>query len=211
MDYDYLSANKVLMNFMVNELSSYYCDFTKDILYCDDPEGLRRRQVQSVYWQCADALVKMWAPFLVYTAEEVWTHFSSKEEPSVHYTSYPEVKEYPDADALKEEFSALLKVRDAVNKSIENARNDKLVNSAQEAAVTIPCSAEEKALLEGTLTNIPQWFIVSKVDFTEGEGEPTVAKAPGTKCPRCWNYSEQPDGEGLCPRCQEVMAKLITR
>ena len=211
MDYDYLSANKVLMNFMVNELSSYYCDFTKDILYCDDPEGLRRRQVQSVYWQCMDALVKMWAPFLCYTAEEVWTHFSSKEEPSVHYTSYPEVKEYENADELREAFTALLKVRDAVNKSIENARNDKLVASAQEAAVTLFCSAEEKALLEGTLTNIPQWFIVSACEFAEGDEEPKITRAPGVKCPRCWNYSETPDENDLCPRCHDVMAKMITR
>jgi hypothetical protein len=123
----------------------------------------------------------------------------------------PEVKEYADADALREEFTALLKVRDAVNKSIENARNEKLVNSAQEAAVEISCSPEEKALIEGTLSNVPQWFIVSKVTFADGEGEPAVTKAPGTKCPRCWNYSEQPDEEGLCPRCHEVMAKTISR
>jgi isoleucyl-tRNA synthetase len=211
MAYDYLSANKVLMNFMVNELSSYYCDFTKDILYCDEPEGLRRRQVQSVYWQCTDALVKMWAPFLCYTAEEIWTHFGSKEEPSVHYTNFPEVKEYANAEELKKDFEQLLKVRDAVNKSIENARNDKLVASAQEACVTIACSAEEKALLEGTLTNVPQWFIVSKALITEGEGEPVITRAAGTKCPRCWNYSETPDENDLCPRCHDVMAKMITR
>ena len=58
LDYDYVAANKALMNFMVNELSSYYCDFTKDILYCDAAGSVRRRQVQSVYWQAVDALVK---------------------------------------------------------------------------------------------------------------------------------------------------------
>ena len=94
-------ANKVLMNFMVNELSSYYCDFTKDILYCSNKEDVRRRQVQSVYWQCVDALVKLWAPFLCYTTEEIWTHFTNDEEPSVHYTSYPQVQNYDNADSLK--------------------------------------------------------------------------------------------------------------
>ncbi|MBR3364308.1 MAG: class I tRNA ligase family protein, partial [Solobacterium sp.] len=209
--YDYLSANKALMNFMVNELSSYYCDFTKDILYCDEPEGLRRRQVQSVYWQCTDALVKMWAPFLCYTAEEVWKFFGSKEEPSVHYTSYPEVQEYANAAELRAEFKTLLKVRDEVNKAIENARNAGVVGSAQEAALSMACSEDEKALLSGTLTNAPQWFIVSSAEFTVGEGEPVITRARGTKCPRCWNYSETPDENELCPRCHDVMAKLITR
>ena len=83
--YDYVSVNKNLMNFMVNELSSYYCDFTKDILYCNKADSARRRQVQTVYWQCTDALVRMWAPFLCYTAEEIWKFFGNREAESVHY------------------------------------------------------------------------------------------------------------------------------
>jgi isoleucyl-tRNA synthetase len=212
LEYDYVAANKTLMNFMVNELSSYYCDFTKDILYCDEENSLRRRQVQSVYWNCTDALVRMWAPFLCYTAEEVWTHFSNNEEPSVHYTSYPEAQEYPDAAELREEFAALLKVRDAVNKSIENARNDKLIGTAQEACVTLHCTDADKELLEGTLKEAAaQWMIVSGVVVSEGEGAPEISRAEGTKCPRCWNYSETPDENDLCPRCHDVMAKLISR
>ena len=58
-EYDYIDTSKVLMNFMVNELSSYYCDFTKDILYCNALNDTRRRQVQTVYWKCLDALVKL--------------------------------------------------------------------------------------------------------------------------------------------------------
>ncbi len=208
LDYDYVAANKTLMNFMVNELSSYYCDFTKDILYCSDPKDLRRRQVQTVYWTAADALVKMWAPFLVYTAEEVWTHFSNDEEPSVHYTSYPEVRGYANAAELKETFGKLLAVRSDVNKALENARNEKLIASSQEAAVTLTCSDDMQALFSSTLgEDTAQWLIVSKAEFRNGEGEPEVTKASGTKCPRCWNYSETPDEEGLCPRCRRVLGK----
>ena len=208
LEYDYVAANKTLMNFMVNELSSYYCDFTKDILYCSDPEDLRRRQVQTVYWTAADALVRMWAPFLVYTAEEVWSHFSNDEEPSVHYTSYPEVKGYANTAELKETFGKLLAVRSDVNKALENARNEKLIASSQEAAVTLSCSDDMQALFSSTLgEDTAQWLIVSKAEFRNGEGEPEVAKAAGTKCPRCWNYSESPDAEGLCPRCHRVINK----
>lgn len=206
LDYDYVAANKTLMNFMVNELSSYYCDFTKDILYCSDPQDLRRRQVQTVYWTAVDALVRMWAPFLVYTAEEVWSHFSNQEEPSVHYTSYPEVKEYANADELKETFGRLLEVRSDVNKALENARNEKLIASSQEAAVTLHCADDMKELFSRTLgEDTAQWLIVSRAEFADGEGSPDVVRAPGTKCPRCWNYSETPDAEDLCPRCHKVI------
>ena len=206
LDYDYVAANKTLMNFMVNELSSYYCDFTKDILYCSAPNDHRRRQVQTVYWTALDALVKLWAPFLVYTTEEVWKYFQSGEAESVHYTSYPQVKEYANADELKETFAHLLAVRSDVNKALENARNDKTIASSQEAEVTLYCADDVQALFQNTLgEDTAQWLIVSKASFAQGAKEPAVKKASGTKCPRCWNYSETPDEDGLCPRCHQVL------
>lgn len=211
--YDYVAANKALMNFMVNELSSYYCDFTKDILYCSDKDDKRRRQVQSVYWQSADALVKLWAPFLCYTAEEIWTHFNNDEQPSVHYTEFPQVKNFANADAVVSEGNAVLAVRDAALKKLEEARNEKLIGSNQEASVTITCDTETDELLKKQLgASASQWLIVSEVKTEIGnELSVKVEKAAGTKCPRCWNYSTEADEEGLCPRCRSVMAKRITR
>lgn len=88
----------------------------------------------------------------------------------------------------------------------------KLIASAQEASVTTTCSDEEKLLLEKTLgDSLSQWLIVSAASVQTGETGASVVKASGTKCPRCWNYSETPDENGLCPRCHEVMAKQITR
>ena len=206
--YDYLDANKTLMNFMVNELSSYYCDFTKDILYCEAKDSLRRRQVQSVYWLCLDALVKLWAPFLVYTCEEVWTHFSNDEKESVHYTSYPKVKEYENAEVLKEKFAKLLDIRSLAMKALEDKRAEKEINSNQEASVELLVSDADRELLEGTLKGeVAQWLIVSNATFNAGEGSVHVTKAEGVKCPRCWNYSLEADEDGLCPRCHAVMKK----
>ena len=209
MDYDYVAASKILMNIMVNELSSYYCDFTKDILYCEAKDSLRRRQVQSVYWNAVDILVKLWAPFLVYTAEEVWQHFNDSAVTSVHYAHYPEVQNYGNAEEVKKTFSELLNLRSDVNKALEDARNNNLIHSAQEAALEISCTKADEDLLTGTLKGAEaQWMIVSKVSFKESDSRVVkVMKAPGTKCPRCWNYSETPDEEGLCPRCHAVLAQ----
>ncbi|MBR2812914.1 MAG: isoleucine--tRNA ligase, partial [Solobacterium sp.] len=94
LEYDYLAANKALNNLMVNELSSYYCDFTKDILYCSKKDDPRRRQVQTVYWTAVDTLVRLWAPFICFTAEEIWQNFTDDSETSVHYTEFPQVHDY---------------------------------------------------------------------------------------------------------------------
>ncbi|MBR2761145.1 MAG: isoleucine--tRNA ligase [Solobacterium sp.] len=207
LDYDYVAANKTLMNFMVNELSSYYCDFTKDILYCSGKDDKRRRQVQSVYWQCTDALVRLWAPFLCYTSEEVWKFFSNDAEPSVHYLHYPEVKEYENADEIRARFEGLLEIRSSVTKALEDARNENLIHSSQEAKVEITCSdADEELLEKGLGSDLAQWLIVSGVSLAKGENRSVkVLKADGTKCPRCWNYSTEANSDGLCPRCAAVI------
>ncbi len=206
-NYDYVAANKALMNIMVNELSSYYCDFTKDILYCSAENDRRRRQVQTVYWNALNILVRLWAPFLCYTAEEVWQHFAHHAEPSVHYMHFPEVAEYADAEEVKETFAKLLDLRGVVNKALETERAEKRISSAQEAMVTLHCTDADRELLEGTLKgDAAQWLIVSKVTFVKDEETSAeVSKAPGVKCPRCWNYSEAADEDGLCPRCRRVI------
>ena len=207
MDYDYLACNKALMNFMVNELSSYYCDFTKDILYCNDTEDRRRRQVQSVYWICCDKLVRLWAPFLVYTMEEVWQHFNDTSEKSVHNTEFPEAENYANAEVLKAKGESLMHVRNTVLKALEDARNEKTIKSSQEAHITLSAPEDVRALLNSEVgSSLSQWLIVSYADVKDGELKAEVTRAEGTKCPRCWNYVTSPDENGLCPRCHAVMA-----
>ena len=207
--YDYVAANKALMNFMVNELSSYYCDFTKDILYCEEKDNSRRRQVQSVYWVCADKLVKLWAPFLVFTCEEVWAHFNDDAEKSVHNTEFPAVEEYPNAEEVKANAKKMLDVRSTVLKALEDARNEKMIKSNQEASIQLGVPEDVQALFSSKLDSaLSQWLIVSNTEVsTSEEVTVKVEKASGTKCPRCWNYSVNPDEDDLCPRCHAVMKK----
>ncbi len=207
LEYDYLAANKALMNFMVNELSSYYCDFTKDILYCEDKDALRRRQVQSVYWTCADKLVRLWAPFLVYTCEEVWSHFNDDSEKSVHNTEYPVVEEYANAESVKESNKKMLEVRTKVLKALEEARSEKMIKSNQEASLTLTLPQDLQDLFNEKLGKaLSQWFIVSYTNIVTGdEVEVKVEKAHGCKCPRCWNYTESTHEDGLCYRCDNAL------
>ena len=210
-NYDFVQATNTMTNFMTNELSSYYCDYAKDILYCD--EGERRRQVQSVLYQAIDVLVKLWSPVLVFTTEEVYSFFKSNED-SVHYTHFPKEQTYPNSDEVKADFAKLHVLRDAVLKALEESRQNKTIGKSLEAHVTLNVSVEDKALLEKNFKDkVNQWLIVSKVDYTS-EDLPKyddfgikVEKVAGVVCPRCWNITDSADPEGLCDRCKKVLAK----
>lgn len=210
-NYDFVQATNTMTNFMTNELSSYYCDYAKDILYCD--EGERRRQVQSVLYQAIDVLVKLWSPVLVFTTEEVYSFFRPNED-SVHYTHFPKEQTYPNSDEVKADFAKLHVLRDAILKALEEARQNKTIGKSLEAHVTLNISDEDKALLEKNFKDkVNQWLIVSKVDYTS-EDLPKyddfgikVEKVAGVVCPRCWNITDSADPEGLCDRCKKVLSK----
>ena len=210
-NYDFVLASNTMTNFMTNELSSYYCDYAKDILYCD--EGLRRKQVQTVLLQAIDALVKLWSPILVFTTEEVYSFFKPNET-SVHYTHFPESVTYVDSDKVKTDFARLHLLRDDVLKALEEARQNKTIGKSLEAHVYLHVSDEDKTLLEKNFGDkVNQWLIVSKVDYTNDEltkyetCEVKVEKVSGVVCPRCWNITDSTDPEGLCDRCKKVLGK----
>ena len=208
MKYDYVAASSKMVNLMTNELSSYYLDYSKDILYIYKKDSLRRRQVQSVIWNVIDSLCKLWAPLLVYTMDEIWSVFNNDEANSVHYTHFPEVKNYDDANEIKERFKEVNEFRDIAFKALEVARADKIIGKPLEAKLTIYAPKETIDLLNETFENkVYQWLIVSKVEFVESEETKVeVSFAKGEVCPRCWNISEEYDEDGLCPRCQKVLA-----
>lgn len=208
MKYDYVAASSKMVNLMTNELSSYYLDYSKDILYIYKKDSLRRRQVQSVIWNVIDSLCKLWAPLLVYTMDEIWSVFNNDEANSVHYTHFPEVKNYDDASDIKERFKEVNEFRDIAFKALEVARADKIIGKPLEAKLTIYAPKETIDLLNETFENkVYQWLIVSKVEFVESEETKVeVSFAKGEVCPRCWNISEEYDEDGLCPRCQKVLA-----
>ena len=205
--YDFVAATNTLTNIMTNELSAYYLDFTKDILYIEAKDDHRRRQVQSVIWYAVDTLCKLWSPVLAYTMDEVWQIFTNKEASSVHYTSFNETKNYANAEEVKETFAKVHQIRTEALKTLEIARNEKVIGKPLEACLNIKCSKDDEELLNKTFNNkVAQWLIVSKVNFVNGENrEMSVEKANGVVCPRCWNISEQHDENGLCPRCQKVL------
>ena len=208
-NYDFVLATNTMTNFMTNELSSYYCDYAKDILYCDD--GERRKQVQSVLYMTIDHLVKLWSPVLSFTSDEVYSFYKPNKD-SVHYTHFPSENVYADASKIKDDFNKLHKLRDAILKALEQARQDKIIGKSLEAHVILNLNDDDKALLEKNFKNkVNQWLIVSKVSYTHEEINKyddygiKVEKASGVVCPRCWNITDSNDPNGLCDRCKQLL------
>ena len=201
--YNFQNVYKLVNNFVSFTLSNFYLDFTKDILYIEKADSLVRRSVQTVLYNILNNEVKLLAPILPYTSEEVYSLLPHTEE-SVHLTDMPEVVEYSDSKEVEELFKLFFELKDKVNKKLEEARNEKLIGSALEAVVKINLDAKYNEVKEKLGSYLHQLFIVSKVEYTTSGDEVVVEKSTGEKCNRCWNYVDHLNGD-ICDRCHNII------
>jgi len=172
-----------------------------------------------------DGFARLVAPILPVTAEQLWTHMpqTSNREESVHLALFPPAGEIdPMIDRnLVDTWEHLLRIRTAVNASLELLRKNKQIGTPLEARVSITASGEDLALLQRYESQLPMLFIVSEVEVRAGstaegaEGGPGIAvgRASGVKCERCWRYvaamSTDPAQSGICDRCQHALAEAV--
>jgi len=218
-----------LHDFAVVELSAFYFDILKDRLYTFAAGSRQRRSAQTAVWRIADALLRLLAPILVFTSEEIWKNFpkSSAAPESVHILEFRKPEEISAGfDAKKgENWAKLSAVRVEVLKALEAARNAKEIAGALEAKVVLSADGDLAQLLAAYAKWLPALFIVSQVervppgqlDARSAESIPGLAiairKAEGAKCERCWNFSTHV-GESVrfptvCERCLPVVESLL--
>lgn len=202
-NYNFQNVYKLVNNFVSFTLSNFYLDFTKDILYIEKADSLVRRSVQTVLYNILNNEVKLLAPILPYTSEEVYSLLPHTEE-SVHLTDMPEVVTYSDSTEVEELFNLFFELKDKVNKKLEEARNEKLIGSALEAVVKINLDSKYNEVKEKLGSYLHQLFIVSKVEYTTDGEEVVVEKSTGEKCNRCWNYVDHLNGD-ICDRCHNII------
>ena len=203
--------------FCTVEMSAFYLDILKDRVYTSRDSSIARRSAQTVMHTILDALVRIMAPVLSFTAEEVWADMPGKREASVHLALFPALTPEVKDDALSLRWEKIMKVRSEVSKALELARVKKVIGHSLDAAVAIKASGDTAELLREFEGELAQIFIVSKAGLSAelsgevyqaegGEGlEIQVTAAPGEKCERCWCYDEEigKDAEHptLCPKC----------
>jgi isoleucyl-tRNA synthetase len=226
--YDDFSFHKLFMrlkDFCVVDLSAVYFDVIKDRLYTFAPQSKERRSAQTAIWIIGEALVKLLAPLMSFTTEEIWPFLPkvAGRPASVHAAYFPHADEVAQgrtgatAKQVREEYARLVSVRNDVLKALEEARNLKLIGSGLEAQVVLTAPDDLHALLTKHGAELRYLFIVSDVQLApaaaNGAGlQVQVNKAPGQKCERCWNYSEQVGKDAeyptVCERCSPVLHEL---
>ena len=211
-NYQFNSITTELINFFNVELSSFYLDYGKDILYIEAEKSHKRLSMLTVLYTVLSKSVRLLAPILSFTTEEVYDNMPYEDAESVHLTDFP-AKNLIDDEALEAKWDKLLEVRDDVNKALEESRNEKVIGKSLEAAVEIYSSDSEVVELLNSVDNLHQLFIVSSVEVKENDGVAydlatvKVTKAEGHRCERCWNIVEEVNEEGLCPRCASILNK----
>lgn len=225
-NYEFAGVYHAVNNFCTGELSSFYLDIAKDVVYIEGADHPHRRAMQTVMYDALLALLKLLTPIIPHTTDELWSYLADVEEESVQLTDMPEAIEYGEvASALRERFNVLMVVRDDVLKALEEARNAKVIGKSLEAKVTLALPEKYAAVLKATDIDYAQFFIVSK--FVEVEASELAAdalkldaatvlveKADGEKCERCWTISETVNADAdhptLCTRCANVVKEYYS-
>ncbi|MGO5078948.1 isoleucine--tRNA ligase [Lactobacillus amylovorus] len=216
--FDFTTVFKKVFNFISNDLSAFYLDFAKDVLYIEDQDSHARRSMQTVIYDAAVKLDKILTPILPHTMEEIWG-FLKEPEDYVQLANMPKVEGYANHDELLENWGKFMNLRNDVLKALEDARNKKLIGKSFEAAVTIYPDKETKAMLDDLDADFRQILIISKLTIADGEAPEDAEKlnnasivvehAEGEVCPRCrmirTDIGEDPKLPKLCGRCAKIV------
>ena len=216
--FNFINAISEILKFVSDDLSSFYFEITKDILYCENKTSLRRRQVQTVLNEVLFTLMRLLNPILPFTMDEVNANYPLRSKDNVQYYRYPTKSNIYSKDLL-DEYSLIKTLRNDVLKALEEKRTLGEIKSSLLASVDLEIKDEKiKAIIDTyPHVEVERLFIVSKVvlkDNVEGfKGEVSnslVSKHTGVRCDRCWNYKDEDEiiTEGevhLCPRCKKAM------
>ncbi|MGM0417547.1 MAG: isoleucine--tRNA ligase [Thermodesulfobacteriota bacterium] len=227
-EYEFHVIYHSVYNFCTVELSSLYLDIEKDSLYVLGKDFTKRKAVQTVMFEVLNSLVTMMAPVLPFTSEEIYSHMPDGEykEESVHLSTIPKADKSFEDEELASEFKILIRVRDAALRALEDARIKKIVGHPLDARLTLFAGKDVLKAVKNYSGDLGEFFIVSQcivADLSEKTDESVsyedvddlyvkVEKAKGTKCARCWHYSEttgsDSEYEDACERCVGVLKTL---
>jgi isoleucyl-tRNA synthetase len=203
--------------FAIVDLSAFYLDVLKDRMYTFAPTSHERRSAQTVLWQITEALVRLVAPILSFTTDEIWEHLPAIEgrEASVHLAQFPAPAEIYSEDpaSLLEEWKQIFAVRDEVMRVLEEDRKAKRIGKGLEAELEITASGEQLSLLQRHAAGLKEIVNVSCVKVIAGSALNVRAlPATGAKCARCWNFMPEVSNYGIwqnvCTRCQDALKKM---
>lgn len=218
-EYQYHQVFHALNEFCSVELSAFYLDVLKDRLYVESDTSPIRVSAQRALWNITHDLLRLAAPILAFTSDEAWQLLGKAPgmPAVVHLADLPKQRDKWLNDALAGDFASLSSLRQVALKSLETARQEKIIGSGLEAKVTLRVTGDRAAVALKYQAELPVYFIVSAVDLHADVSNKTdsvvaeVARAPGSKCGRCWGYREGVGAHAahpmLCTRCERVVTR----
>ena len=200
-NYNFHKLYKELANFCTLDLSSFYFDIRKDVLYCDDLNSKKRKDCVIVLNVILECLLKWFAPIFVFTTEEIYD-LVGKDTKSIHEHEFPKISKNWENKNLTNKWQQLFKIKQEANIAIEEKRANKEIGSSLEAELKITVGNKNFQLLDGL--DLAEYFITSKAEKVKSENEDTlkiiVEKTKGNKCPRCWKILDD-----KCSRCEKLI------
>ena len=226
--YDQMLFHRIyqrLNEFFAVDLSAQYFDILKDRLYTFPRSSRERKSAQTALWRIGEALLRLIAPILSFTADEAWQFMPkmlSRPE-SVHLAMLPdaaditgEIRDREQATKVRDDWTYLFTVREMALRQLEELRNDKTIKANLEARVNITASGDDYTRLAQYADKLAAFFVVSQVSVKEGAPQSAIAfevgKAEGVKCERCWNFSthvgEDQKFPTVCERCSKNLVVI---
>ena len=195
-----------LQSFCSEDLGAFYLDILKDRLYTCAAESVARRSAQTALWHVTNALVRLMAPMLSFTAEEAWQVFHGSKEDSVFCHTWHTLPQVPDAEALLARWTRLRELRDPVRKQIEQLRAESKVGSSLQAELEVRAAGADHDLLASLGEDLKYVMLTSATRLSRGDETLAVATpSENPKCERCWHYRPEvgsaAEHPGLCSRC----------
>lgn len=227
-DYEFHVMYHAVHNFCTVDLSAIYLDILKDRLYTEKADSKLRRSAQTAMYEILTTLVRLVAPVLCFTSEEVWQALPNKEERewSVHMSDMPKVNEAYLDKALDEKWKKRLAVRSVAMKALEEARQAKVIGHPLDAEVTVYADGEAYDIVKAMEKELADFLLVSQTHIVSGTAEApenaasneegtvkaSVAVCTLAKCERCWKRSADVDADpkhpGVCARCAHVLTEM---
>ncbi|MBJ8349675.1 isoleucine--tRNA ligase [Streptococcus zalophi] len=219
--YDFMTIYKAVVNFVTVDLSAFYLDFAKDVVYIQAADSLERRQMQTVFYDILVKLTKLLTPILPHTAEEIWSYLTFEKEEFVQLSEMPKALTFDNQDKIIKKWERFMSLRTQAQKALEEARNEKVIGKSLEAHLTIYLNDETKTFLDSLDSNIAQLLIVSQLTLTEQEAPKdavifediafSVSHATGDVCARCRRLDEtvgtntNPNLSMICDSCASIL------
>ncbi|MDF7626949.1 isoleucine--tRNA ligase [Lactobacillaceae bacterium L1_55_11] len=218
-DYQLNDIFKQVINFVNVDLSAFYLDIAKDVVYVEAPDSPERRSMQTVFYEILLAMTKLLLPVLPHTAEEVWEYLPNEKDDFAYLSDMPAVQDYGDTESLKEKWQEFMSIRSAVNKALEEARSAGLIGKNSQAAVSLYLTPEQEQLIANLGLDVRLLLMVSQLtilDRTQADGVPefdgipvTVEHARGEVSPRDRRFHEDLGADPAFPELSKHEAEIV--